>query len=75
MVTKFKYSSKPNNRTIFNSLRSVRQYALDNNILHIAFPKIGCGLDHRNWGVIQKVIKYIFRDTQIKIDLDLEMFL
>nr|CAI5842402.1 unnamed protein product [Callosobruchus analis] len=67
MVTKFKYSSKPNNRTIFNPLRSVRQYALDNNILHIAFPKIGCGLDHTNWAVIPKMIKYIFRDTQIKI--------
>lgn len=38
-----------------------------NGVKKIAMPKIGCGLDGKDWRVIKKMLKDIFEDSDIEI--------
>ncbi|CAH1993165.1 unnamed protein product [Acanthoscelides obtectus] len=59
LVTKKHFWGKPTYRTIFLALRRVREYANLYNVNKVAFPRIACGLDRKNWGVISKIIKFV----------------
>lgn len=48
LITKEKYFHKPTYTTIYNSIISVKNLAIQNKIQKIAMPKIGCGLDRLN---------------------------
>jgi len=45
-----------NYEAIEKSIKTVMQYADDNNITNITLPKIGAGLGGGNWGFIEKII-------------------
>ena len=67
LITKKKYSGKPDYQTMRVSLVVMRNHALSNNITKIAMPKIGCGLDKLNWGMVRAIIHELFEDTDIEI--------
>ena len=67
LITKKKYSDKPDYQTIRVSLVVMRNHALKNNIEKIAMPKIGCGLDQLSWGMVRAIIQELFEDTDIEI--------
>ncbi|CAH1993916.1 unnamed protein product [Acanthoscelides obtectus] len=69
MVTKKHFWGKPTYITIFLALRRVREYANLYGVNKVAFPRIACGLDRKNWGVISKIIKFVFQDTEIAIKI------
>lgn len=67
LITKERYFHKPTYETLYGSLQTMRQLAMQNNITKIAMPIIGCGLDRLNWDVVKHYIKQVFQDTDIEI--------
>ena len=51
-------------------LERLKNYADENNIKHIAFPKgIGCGLAGGNWDIVFDIINDIFEKTDINVEI------
>lgn len=67
LVTKRYYYNKPTLDSIRNSLVILRDYCDNNNIIKLAMPKIGCGLDKLKWEDVSKIIKEIFKDSPVEI--------
>ena len=45
----------------------MRDLVIENDIKFIAIPKLGCGLDRLQWGLVRNNIEFVFKDTDIKI--------
>ena len=60
LVTKTKYSEKPNLRTLSLTVEEMKSHARLHEILTIVIPKIGCGLDQMNWQEVVKLLRDIF---------------
>jgi len=45
----------------------MRRLIINNNIKFIAMPKIGCGLDRLQWGMVREIITEVFNDLDIEI--------
>lgn len=67
LVTKKKYWNKPTYDSLEKSLRMMKEQAIKLNILKIAMPKIGCGLDRLQWPQVREIIKKVFEDSDIEI--------
>lgn len=77
LVIKSKYWQKPT----YNSLRESLEYLhsiivyptkFPNGIMcakTLVMPRIGCGLDKLNWKNVKNMIKEIFKDTDIAIEV------
>ena len=69
LVTKAKYSDKPTYESLRKSLVAMKEHAVKHQVKNIAMPKIGCGLDMLEWNAVRTLIKNVFLDTPIKIDV------
>jgi hypothetical protein len=69
LVTKEKYFHKPTMSSLESSLRAMRDLCIENNIHHLAMPRIGCGLDKLNWDKVSDLIQSVFKDDDIKITI------
>ncbi|XP_069743793.1 ADP-ribose glycohydrolase OARD1-like [Narcine bancroftii] len=49
------------------SLKAMRDHCLENGILKISMPKIGCGLDNLEWDKVSAIIQEVFKSTNITI--------
>lgn len=68
LVTKYKFYHKPTYETLRKSLEDLKWgYEVCNCKETIAMPKIGCGLDKLKWTEVEKIIKDVFKDTDIEI--------
>ena len=67
LVTKEKYSDKPDLQTLATSLQSMQSHATMHGVSTIAIPKIGCGLDQMNWQDVVKLLREIFAYSDIQI--------
>ncbi|KAB7504862.1 UNVERIFIED_CONTAM: hypothetical protein RMT77_001640 [Armadillidium vulgare] len=67
LITKERYWHKPTYVTLRSSLQALKSHALENNIINLAMPKIGCGLDGLIWEKVRDVIADVFKDTDIRI--------
>ena len=67
LITKDSYYNKPTYSNIKYCLELVRDYCINKNIKYIAMPKIGCGLDKRNWDKMYSIIVKVFENTDINI--------
>ena len=66
LVTKRNYWQKPTLDTMKMALENLRnQYYYPG--LQLAMPKIGCGLDKLKWADVSKLIKEVFKDTDVEI--------
>lgn len=54
--------------TIFESLKILKEYLVNNNIQSISLQKLG-SKEGLNWPQIRTIIRYIFRGTNIKITI------
>jgi len=53
---------------IYNCYEKLRDFAIDNNIHHIATCKIGCGLAGCEWSIVQSMIENIYtNEYDVKI--------
>jgi len=67
IITKDSHQQKPTYETIFYALKNLREYCESNNINKVALPKIGSGHDQLNWEQIRTMLRYIFKNSEIKI--------
>lgn len=72
LITKEKYWHKPTYSTLKKSLLSAKKVitSLDDRyseIVKLAMPKIGCGLDRLSWDKVKAIIEEVFADTDIEI--------
>ena len=67
LVTKSRSCRKPTYRTLWDTLLDLRKHLLDNDIMKLAVPKLGCGLDGLDWRVVRNMLETLFRCTGIEI--------
>lgn len=67
LITKAKYWNKPTYLSLERTLYMMRDLAIENDIKFIAMPKVGCGLDRLQWGLVRNNIEFVFKDTDIEI--------
>ena len=66
LVTKEKYSDKPDLQTLATTLKNMQAHATMHGVSTIAIPKIGCGLDQMNWLNVVKLLRKIFPYSDIQ---------
>ena len=66
LVTKTKFSQKPNLTTLSLTLEEMKSHARLHGVSTIAIPKIGCGLDQMNWQEVVKLLRDIFAYSNIR---------
>lgn len=67
LVTKERYFHKPTLKSMYGSLRVMKDICTDSNITKIAMPTIGAGLDRLSWNDVSELIKKVFNDTNVEI--------
>jgi len=67
LITKRNYWDKPTLLTMRNALNWMKEDCKIRGIKKIAMPMIGCGLDKLKWDDVSKIIKDVFKDTDIEI--------
>lgn len=67
MVTKSRYYMKPTMENFEKTVLSLRKTCSDNKIMHLAIPRIGCGLDKLNWNAVKECLIKTFDKDEITI--------
>lgn len=67
LITKERYYMKPTYENIEKALLIMAILCVEKGITKIAMPKIGCGLDGLQFDKVEKIIKEVFKDTDIEI--------
>lgn len=67
LITKERYFHKPTIITMRLALQKMKKICIENNIIKIAMPTIGAGLDRFSWSAVSEQIRLIFDDTDIEI--------
>ena len=67
LVTKQYSYQKPSYRNLWDSLCDLRDHLLKNDIMKLAVPKLGCGLDGLDWRIVRSMLATIFRFTGVEI--------
>lgn len=60
LVTKVKCDNKPTHDDLRRSLEAMRSHCSSNNIVKLAMPRIGCGLDQLEWAKVRKTLELVF---------------
>lgn len=69
LVTKKRAFEKPTYISLEESLLDMKQQCLDKDIKKLAMPRIASGLDRLSWKVVFGIIKDVFEDTDIEIQI------
>ena len=70
LVTKSKYWQKPTYDSLRESLEQLRYICHElYTVKTLVMPKIGCGLDKLSWKNVKKMLKEIFENTDINIEV------
>ena len=67
LITKVRYFHKPTYKALRLSLEAMKSHAESKKISRNSMPQIGCGLDKLHWRKVRKLIKEVFRPTNIEI--------
>lgn len=65
LVTKVKYNNKPTYERLHECLVELRNRC--DNQTKLAMPRIGCGLDGKDWNKVSAMIQDVFKDTDVEI--------
>ena len=71
LATKPKYWQKPTYDSLRKALVDLKELCDKDflNVKTLVMPKIGCGLDKLQWKNVKKMLKEIFEDTDISIEV------
>lgn len=67
LVTKARVYHKPTYEILIDTLEDMKNQCEALDIIKLAMPHIGCGLDGLDWGIVKEVIEEVFVDTGIEI--------
>jgi O-acetyl-ADP-ribose deacetylase (regulator of RNase III) len=71
LVTKSKYWQKPTYDSLRRALFDLKELCEESllNVKTLVMPRIGCGLDKLQWNNVKKMLKEIFEDTDVAIEV------
>lgn len=69
LIVKQYYWDKVEYETIFHALMNLKTQLIKNNLESINMPRLGTGHDCLNWNKIRSMLRYIFKNTNIKINV------
>lgn len=69
LITKPKYWQKPTYDSLRKALVDLKEFCGESLVKTLVMPKIGCGLDRLSWKNVKKMLKEIFEDTGINIEV------
>lgn len=76
LITKKKYYQKPTYKSLENALEYLKNILNYQNVRNdglrikrLLMPRIGCGLDRLKWTKVREIIKNIFQDTNLEIEV------
>jgi len=67
LITKERYWQKPTYDDLEKSLLAMREHCVVNNVVNLAMPRIGCGLDGLNWNKVKNLLENVFQHANVKI--------
>lgn len=69
LVTKQHFWQKPEPEHFFQSLQKLRTLCEEREIRTLTCPRLGTGLDGLQWETVRSMLQYIFRDSQVTIQV------
>ena len=71
LVTKARYWQKPTYDSLMETLIDLKELCKESwlNVKTLVMPRIGCGLDKLQWDNVKKMLKEIFEDTDVAIEV------
>lgn len=69
LVTKEKFWQKPTYSSLTQCLYNLKSHCIKHNVKDISMPKIGCGLDRLDWSIVNTIIKTVFKDTNVHLQI------
>ena len=67
LITKNLYYHKPTYHQLDCSLHRMRDHMLDNNVAHLALPRLACGRDRLEWPIVKAMIVQCFQHIPCEI--------
>jgi O-acetyl-ADP-ribose deacetylase (regulator of RNase III) len=67
LVTKSAHDHEPTYGHIADSLHAMKTHAIENQVSHICMPLIGCGIDNRDWSIVELLLEKVFHGSEIRI--------
>jgi len=69
LITKECYWHKPTYTDLRKSLEELLAHSVQNGVQKVAMPRIGCGLDGLFWSEVKSILKELFWNTNIKLEV------
>lgn len=67
LVTKESSYGKPTYQTLGSCLENLNKLCIEHGIKKLKMPRIGCGLDRLNWGIVKEMIENTLKETEIVV--------
>ncbi|XP_072382510.1 uncharacterized protein [Diabrotica undecimpunctata] len=67
LITKKKSSDKPTYKDFWCSMKNLRDAIKKFEVVKLAVPTLGCGLDRLDWSTVKHMISFLFKDIPINI--------
>lgn len=69
LITKLHFWDKCTYEALFNVLVTLKHHLIKHSQHSISIPKLGCGFDRLRWNKVRSMIRYVFRNTDIKVSV------
>lgn len=69
LVTKAGSYAKPTYPDLMSSLSAMKDHMVNNGVKELAMPQIGCGIDGLEWEKVEKIIKVVFQETDVRVTI------
>lgn len=69
LITKESYFNKPSYGDLERSLVNMKDHMQKNRVKKLAIPKLGCGLDGLLWPEVKVILKRVFGDLPLQIEV------
>ncbi|XP_028135817.2 uncharacterized protein LOC114330619 [Diabrotica virgifera virgifera] len=67
LITKTKSNGKPTYKDFWCSMKKLRDVIKQLQVVKLAVPALGCGLDRLDWFTVKHMISFLFKDIPINI--------
>ncbi|KAL4088518.1 hypothetical protein QTP88_023612 [Uroleucon formosanum] len=69
IITKEFFWQKASYEILFQSLQNLKSICVKYKVTQLASPRLGCDLDGLKWEVVRNMLRYIFRDSPVYIQI------
>ncbi|KAL4100697.1 hypothetical protein QTP88_020731 [Uroleucon formosanum] len=69
IITKEFFWQKASYEILFQSIQNLKSICVKYKVTQLASPRLGCDLDGLKWEVVRNMLRYIFRDSPVYIQI------